>query len=283
MVNPTNPSLVISGWNDYCSDWMGLGFSTDGGAPGPTHWSPATPPTRRPRAWRHRSTCARTPRPTPSPPSAGTATYFYFGSISYNGFAGPKTNSDVWVARYAVRATTDPMYDAVPARLPRHHPRREAVPRLRTSRAASTTRRWSRSTAPAEPPTATSTCAGRSSPRSARARSTSAARPTTDAPSARESRSARRVRARAVTSPSSTTATCTSCGATSSSRVRRRTTASRSVRSADGGATFGKPRKVPALPQYTPVRHRPRLRRRHRGVPERLRVLPRPARAADHR
>ena len=22
---------MIAGWNDYCSDWMGLGFSTDGG------------------------------------------------------------------------------------------------------------------------------------------------------------------------------------------------------------------------------------------------------------
>ena len=30
-VDPERPDLVISGWNDYCSDWMGLGFSTDGG------------------------------------------------------------------------------------------------------------------------------------------------------------------------------------------------------------------------------------------------------------
>ena len=32
VVSPTNPDLVVSGWNDYCSDWMGLGFSTDGGS-----------------------------------------------------------------------------------------------------------------------------------------------------------------------------------------------------------------------------------------------------------
>ena len=31
VVDPQNPDIVIAGWNDYCSDWMGLGFSTDGG------------------------------------------------------------------------------------------------------------------------------------------------------------------------------------------------------------------------------------------------------------
>src|SRR6059058_1563392 len=31
VVDPSNPNLVITGWNDYCSDWMGLGFSTDAG------------------------------------------------------------------------------------------------------------------------------------------------------------------------------------------------------------------------------------------------------------
>ena len=35
-IDPTNPSLVVAGWNDYCmtdlaAGWMGLGFSTDGG------------------------------------------------------------------------------------------------------------------------------------------------------------------------------------------------------------------------------------------------------------
>lgn len=35
-VDPTNPSVVVAGWNDYCqtdlaAGWMGLGFSTDGG------------------------------------------------------------------------------------------------------------------------------------------------------------------------------------------------------------------------------------------------------------
>src|SRR5262245_16141559 len=31
VVDPQGPSIIITGWNDYCSDWMGLGFSTDGG------------------------------------------------------------------------------------------------------------------------------------------------------------------------------------------------------------------------------------------------------------
>ena len=25
VVSPTNPDLIVAGWNDYCSDWMGLG------------------------------------------------------------------------------------------------------------------------------------------------------------------------------------------------------------------------------------------------------------------
>jgi hypothetical protein len=35
-IDPTNPEVVVAGWNDYCqtdlaAGWMGLGFSTDGG------------------------------------------------------------------------------------------------------------------------------------------------------------------------------------------------------------------------------------------------------------
>src|SRR4030095_15590145 len=30
VVNPQNPDLVLAGWDDYCYDWMGLGFSTNG-------------------------------------------------------------------------------------------------------------------------------------------------------------------------------------------------------------------------------------------------------------
>ena len=31
VIDPANPDLVLTGWNDYCSGWQGLGFSTDGG------------------------------------------------------------------------------------------------------------------------------------------------------------------------------------------------------------------------------------------------------------
>jgi hypothetical protein len=36
-IDPTNPDVIAAGWNDYCqtdlaAGWMGLGFSTDGGA-----------------------------------------------------------------------------------------------------------------------------------------------------------------------------------------------------------------------------------------------------------
>ena len=35
-IDPTDPDVVVAGWNDYCmtdlaAGWMGLGFSTDGG------------------------------------------------------------------------------------------------------------------------------------------------------------------------------------------------------------------------------------------------------------
>ena len=36
-IDPTNPDVIVAGWNDYCmtdlaAGWMGLGFSTDGGS-----------------------------------------------------------------------------------------------------------------------------------------------------------------------------------------------------------------------------------------------------------
>ncbi|MBA2463829.1 MAG: exo-alpha-sialidase [Nocardioidaceae bacterium] len=44
-IDPTNPNVIVSGWNDYCqtdlaAGWMGLGFSTDRGAT----WSNSTLP-----------------------------------------------------------------------------------------------------------------------------------------------------------------------------------------------------------------------------------------------
>ncbi|HET9724159.1 MAG TPA: sialidase family protein [Actinomycetota bacterium] len=114
VVSPTNPDLVIAGWNDYCSGWMGLGFSTDGGETWTDSLVPgyvgdtsaegmASPEFGRTNA-------------ASDPVAAFNAdgTKFYFGSISFNEFAGPKSNSDVWVARYDVLQPTDDGYEAYP-------------------------------------------------------------------------------------------------------------------------------------------------------------------------
>ena len=58
-IDPTNPDLVVAGWNDYCqtdlaAGWMGLGFSTDRGASWTDSPSPATRSTTRPRGWPRR-------------------------------------------------------------------------------------------------------------------------------------------------------------------------------------------------------------------------------------
>ena len=114
VVSPTNPDLVIAGWNDYCSDWMGLGFSTDGG----TTWTDSLVP----------GYPADTSEEGMASPVFGRANaasdpvgafdrsgeHFYFGSISYNQFAGPGTNSDVWVARYDVLQPGDDGYTTYP-------------------------------------------------------------------------------------------------------------------------------------------------------------------------
>jgi hypothetical protein len=101
LVSPGDPDLVISGWNDYCSDWMGLGFSTDGGE----HWTDSLVP-----GYPADDSAEGLDSPlkgrnvdTASDPLGTFDTHgnFYFGAISFNG-AGIKTNGDVWVARYSV-------------------------------------------------------------------------------------------------------------------------------------------------------------------------------------
>ena len=104
VVDPQNPDLVLAGWNDYCSDWMGLGFSLDGGQ----NWMNSLVP-----GYPADTSAGGVASPeyqrtnTASDPLGAFDLHgrFYFGAISYNGFAGPKTNADVWVARYQ---TTDP-------------------------------------------------------------------------------------------------------------------------------------------------------------------------------
>ena len=62
-IDPTNPDLVVAGWNDYCmtdlaAGWKGLGFSTDRGRTWTNSAVPGYPPTPRRRAWRRRCTAA---------------------------------------------------------------------------------------------------------------------------------------------------------------------------------------------------------------------------------
>jgi hypothetical protein len=114
VMDPSNPDLVISGWNDYCSGWMGLGFSTDGGQTWTDSLVPgyvgdtSTEGMASPEFGR--TNAASDPTAAFSPDGS----MFYFGTLSFNEFAGPKTNSDVWIARYAVLDPSDPGYEDYP-------------------------------------------------------------------------------------------------------------------------------------------------------------------------
>lgn len=115
VVSPTNPNLVIAGWNDYCSGWMGLGFSIDGGET----WTDSLVPGYVGDTSTEGMASPEFGRTNAASDPVGAfnadGTMFYFGSLSFNEFAGPGTNSDVWVARYAVRdPETDPMYATYP-------------------------------------------------------------------------------------------------------------------------------------------------------------------------
>lgn len=114
VVSPTNPDLVVAGWNDYCSGWMGLGFSTDGGET----WTDSLVPGYAGDTSEEGMASPEFGRTNAAsdPVAAFNAdgSMFYFGSISFNELAGPSTNSDVWVARYAVLEPGDEGYEAYP-------------------------------------------------------------------------------------------------------------------------------------------------------------------------
>ncbi len=114
VVSPTNPDLVIAGWNDYCSGWMGLGFSTDGGET----WTDSLVPGYVGDTSAEGMASPEFGRTNAASDPVGAfnadGTMFYFGAISFNELAGPKTNSDVWVARYAVLDPGDPGYETYP-------------------------------------------------------------------------------------------------------------------------------------------------------------------------
>ncbi|MDP9301738.1 MAG: glycoside hydrolase [Actinomycetota bacterium] len=114
VVAPSNPNLVVTGWNDYCSDWMGLGFSTDGGETWTDSLVPGYPADTSTEGMTSPEFGRTNNASDPVAAFNGDGSMFYFGFLAYNGFAGPKTNSDAAVARYAVRDPSDPAYQNYP-------------------------------------------------------------------------------------------------------------------------------------------------------------------------
>jgi hypothetical protein len=104
VVDPQNPDLVMAGWNDYCSGWMGLGFSLDGGQTWTNSLVPGYPADTSAGGMASPEYLRTTEASDPLG-AFDLHGRFYFGAISYNGNAGPKTNADIWVARYQ---TVDP-------------------------------------------------------------------------------------------------------------------------------------------------------------------------------
>jgi hypothetical protein len=101
VVDPQDPLIVISGWNDYCSDWMGLGFSIDGGQTWTDSLVPGYPADTSAEGMQSPE-FVRTNTASDPVGAFDNDGHFYFGFLAYNGNAGPKTNSDAAVARYDV-------------------------------------------------------------------------------------------------------------------------------------------------------------------------------------
>jgi hypothetical protein len=99
VVDPQNPDLVLSGWNDYCSGWMGLGFSTNGGQTWTNSLVPGYPADTSTGGMASPEYLRTTEASDPLG-AFDLHGRFYFGAIAYNGNAGPKTNADIFVARY---------------------------------------------------------------------------------------------------------------------------------------------------------------------------------------
>ena len=99
VVDPQNPDLVLSGWNDYCSGWMGLGLSVDGGQSWINSLVPGYPADTSAGGMASPEYLRTTEASDPLG-AFDLHGHFYFGAIAYNGAAGPRTNADIFVARY---------------------------------------------------------------------------------------------------------------------------------------------------------------------------------------
>jgi hypothetical protein len=114
VVDPSNPDLVVAGWNNYCGDWMGLAFSTDGGQSWTDSLVPGYPADTSTEGMASPEFGRTNEASDPVAAFSPDGSMFYFGFLAFNGFAGPKTNSDVAVARYAVLDPGDPGYTTYP-------------------------------------------------------------------------------------------------------------------------------------------------------------------------
>ena len=102
IVDPTNPNVVVSGWNDYCSNWEGLGFSNDGGVSWVSTPVPGYPADNSVEG-------ALSPLKGRADDAGDPIAAFdrtgrlFVGGISFMDSGAP-TNGDMWVSRWGANA-----------------------------------------------------------------------------------------------------------------------------------------------------------------------------------
>ena len=207
-IDPTNPNLIVAGWNDYCltdlgAGWQGFAYSLDAGETWTNSIVPGYPQDTSPEGVASPLYGDHTDAGDPVG-AFDTAGNLYVGGIAFNrvkprtAMCGSRPTAPLRTPA-ATRSTTCARASSARARRPRQ------------TAASSRTRSCWKWTAPAARTTATSMSAGRASRVAARTRSSSAARPTTGSRSPSRSPSRDRTRSsrcRAVTSRWKPTATC---------------------------------------------------------------------------
>ena len=253
VVNPANPDLIISGWNDYCSDWMGLGFSTDGGDTWTNSLVPDIRPTRPPKGMASPEYLRTN---TASDPVAVVQPRWQVLLLRRDLVRRVRRSQDqlrrlgrplcgeVDRLTRCTRPTRSDYLDTTrvgrgpsAANFKGRFNDKEMIEVDRTGGATdgNVYMCWTKFPSNRLEPDLLQSVDQQRPRRSPRA-----------------SRSAQPDLVRVATSPSSMMVMCTYCGATLSSPVRRRTTVSPPLVPSNGGTSFSAPTKVAALPQYTP-------------------------------
>jgi hypothetical protein len=102
VIDPTNPNMVVAGWNDYCSTdlgagWMGLGFSADRGETWVNSLVPGYPQDTSAEGMASPLYGSHTDAGDPVA-AFDRAGNLYAGGIAFNRVR--PANGDVWVAKY---------------------------------------------------------------------------------------------------------------------------------------------------------------------------------------